>query len=37
MSASSIAKFYFDNVIKFFGVPGGVISNRDPRFTAFFW
>ena len=37
MSASSIAKFYFDDVIKFFGVLGGVISNGDPRFTDFFW
>ena len=34
--ASSVAKV-FDNVVRFFGVPSEVISDRDPRFTASFW
>ena len=37
LSASLVAKLFFDNVVRFFGVPAGVISDRDPRFTASFW
>ena len=37
LSASLVAKLFFDNVVRFFGVPTEVISERDPRFTAFFW
>ena len=36
LSASSVAKLYLDNVVILFGLPGEVISSRDPRFTAFF-
>ena len=35
LSASSVAKLFFDNVVRFFGVPGE-ISSRYPRFTAYF-
>ena len=37
LSASSVAKFFFDNVARYFGIPMEVIANRDPRFTASFW
>ena len=37
LSASLVAKLFFDNVVRFFGVPAEVISDRDPRFTASFW
>ena len=37
LSASLVAKLFFDNVIRFFGVPGELISDRGPRFTASFW
>ena len=37
MSASFVAKIFFDNVVRFFGVPIEVISDRDPRFIASFW
>ena len=36
LSASSVARFFFDNVVRFFGVPGEIISSRDPIFTAYF-
>ena len=36
LSASSVAKLFFDNIAKFFGIPAEVISDKDPRFTAFF-
>ena len=37
LSASSIAKLFFDNVVRFFGVNTEVISDRDSSFTATFW
>ena len=37
LSASSVAKLFFDNVVRFFGIPVEVILDRDPRFTACFW
>ena len=37
MSASSVAKLFFDNIVRLFGVPTGAISDRDPKFTASFW
>ena len=37
LGASSVAKFIFDNVVRFCGVPVKMISDRYPRFTASFW
>jgi hypothetical protein len=31
-----VAKLYYDNVYRWFGLPNKVISDRDPRFTSFF-
>ena len=36
LSASSVAKCFFDNIVRFLGIPTEVISDREPRFTAFF-
>ena len=36
LSTSLVVKLLFHNIIRFFGVPAEVISNRDPRFTASF-
>ena len=36
LSASSVAKLSFDNVLRFFDIPAEVISDRDPRFAASF-
>ena len=35
LSAALVAKLFFDNVVRFFGVPGEVISDRDPSFCCF--
>ena len=37
LSASSVAKLFFENVVWFFGIPEELISGNDPRFTASFW
>ena len=37
MSAFSVAKLFFGNVVRFFVILGEVISYRDPRFTACYW
>ena len=37
LSASLVAKLFFDNVVRFFGILGEVISDRGPRFIASFW
>ena len=37
LSAPAIARLFFDNVIRFFGVPRYVLLDRDPQFTAAFW
>ena len=37
LSASLIAKLFFDNIIRFFGIPAEVILEMDPRFTATSW
>ena len=37
LSASSVAKLFFDYVVRLFGVPTEVISARGPRLTASFW
>ena len=37
MSASSIEKFFFDNIVRLFGVLAEVILDRDLRFITSFW
>ena len=36
LSASLVAKLFFDNIVRFFSVLAEVVSHRDPRFTACF-
>jgi hypothetical protein len=33
----SVAKAFFDNIIKLHGTPCSIISDRDPVFTSTFW
>ena len=36
LSAFLVVKLFFDNIVRFFDIPGEVLSDRDPRFTASF-
>ena len=37
LSALSVAQLFFNNALRFVGVPAGVISDRDSRVTDSFW
>ena len=37
LSAHTVASLFFAHVVRHFGVPSTVLSDRDPRFTAAFW
>ena len=34
---SKIAKLYFDEIVKLYGLPKTILSNRDVRFISYFW
>ena len=34
---SKIAKLYFDEIVKLYGLPKTIVSNRDVRFMSYFW
>jgi hypothetical protein len=36
-TAADVAKLVFDNVVRHWGVPASIISDRDPRFIGAFW
>jgi transposase InsO family protein len=36
VTGQEIAKLYYDNIYRWFGLPNKVISNRDPQFTSLF-
>ncbi|OWZ12426.1 polyprotein [Phytophthora megakarya] len=36
-TAEDIAKVFFNNVIRYYGIPSTIISDRDPKFTSKFW
>jgi hypothetical protein len=36
ITGAEIARLYFDNVYRWFGLPKRIISDRDPRFTSSF-
>ena len=34
---SKIAKLYFDKIVKLYGLPKTIVSDRDVRFMSYFW
>ncbi|KAJ0039649.1 hypothetical protein Pint_27365 [Pistacia integerrima] len=36
-TAEETAKLFFRNIIKLWGIPTSIVSDRDPRFTGRFW
>jgi hypothetical protein len=36
-STSTVAKAFFDNVVRLHGLPYSIVSDRDPVFTSQFW
>lgn len=37
LTAVETAQLFFDRVVRDFGVPAVIVSDRDPRFTSAFW
>ena len=37
LDAGGVARLFFDRVVRDFGVPTTIVSDRDPRFTGAFW
>jgi hypothetical protein len=36
-SAVSVAKAFFDNIVRLHGFPASIVSDRDPVFTSHLW
>ena len=32
-----IAKLYFDEIVKLYGLPKTIVSDKDVRFMSYFW
>src|SRR5271170_5440136 len=37
ISAPEVAKIFFNNVFRYHGLPKIIISDRDTKFTSYFW
>ena len=37
LTATEVARIYFDNIFRLYGWPSRLVSDRDPRFTCGFW
>ena len=35
--ASKVAKIFFDEIIKLYGLPKTTVSDRDVKFVSYFW
>ena len=32
-----LAKMYIEEIVRLHGIPSSIVSDRDPRFTSYFW
>ena len=37
VDAPSLARLFYDHIVRLHGLPSSIISDRDPRFTSTFW
>ena len=37
LTAAEVASLFFENIVRFFGVPTSIVHDRDSRFTSSFW
>jgi transposase InsO family protein len=37
VKAHEVARLYFDNIYRLHGLPKGIVSDRDSKFTGDFW
>jgi len=37
MPMAKLAQLYIQEIVRLHGVPGSIVSDRDPRFTSRFW
>jgi hypothetical protein len=36
-SATSVARTFFDNIVRLYDIPGSIVSDQDAMFTSTFW
>jgi len=36
-TATSVARAFFDQIVRLHGIPCSIVSDRDPVFTSSFW
>ena len=37
LTGGEVARLFFDNIMRHYGVPSSIVSDRDSRFTSDFW
>ena len=37
MTVAKLVEIYIEQVVRLYGIPSSIVSDRDPRFTYKFW